>query len=68
MELNSKYKESKKISDRVKNAVTRGKSALVKIMPPLGAHLNLIVASSDGGFVYMQDVPNNWKTKTRFIS
>ena len=66
-DLNSKYKENKNTADRVKNAITFGKSALSKMMPPLGAHVNLIVASSDGGFVYMPDRATNWETKTRFI-
>jgi len=67
-DLNSKYKENKNTADRVKNAITFGKSALSKMMPPLGAHLNLIVESSDGGFVYMPDRATNWKTNTRIIS
>ena len=66
-DLNSKYKENKNTADRVKNAITFGKSALSKMMPPLGAHVNLIVESSDGGFVYMPDRATNWETKTRFI-
>ena len=65
---NAKYTENKKKSDRVTNGINRAKEALMIEMPLFGAHLNLIVASSDGGFVYMPDRPSNWETNTRIIS
>ena len=65
---NAKYTENKKKSDRVTNGINRAKEALMSEMPLFGAHVNLIVESSDGGFVYMPDRATNWKTNTRIIS
>ena len=65
---NAKYTENKNKNDRVTNGINRAKEVLMDEMPSFGAHLNLIVDSSDGGFVYMPDRPSNWETNTIIIS